>query len=132
MKTRLMNGLAGKATVIAFAAGLLIMTAAETRSQELDTRSDGAAYVSAAPRQELTPADGQWGKNMPEYGWIHNYVTAKKAEAKRSGAKAQYPCSVLDPDWGKNMPEYGWIHNYVAREKAEAYYVMAKKAELCK
>jgi hypothetical protein len=24
--------------------------------------------------------DDEWGKNMPEYGWIHNYVEAKRAE----------------------------------------------------
>ncbi len=122
MKTRLMKGLAGKATVIALTAGLLVMTAAETRSQEVSTRSEGKAYVSTAPRQELTPADDEWGKNMPEYGWIHNYVTAKKAEARRSGTRPESPCPALDPEWGKNMPEYGWIHNYV----------MAKKAEPCK
>jgi hypothetical protein len=113
-----MKAIAKLVVVTFFIAGLLIMTAPETRPQDVSTRA-----ISPTCRLEGTPLDPEWGKNMPAYGWIHDYVIREKKEAMEKGSEAMCRslCPALDPDWGKNMPEYGWIH----------YYVISKKVKPC-
>ena len=68
-------------------------------------------------RKDVTPAssvqDDEWGKNMPEYGWIHGYVEMKKAEMaeqrKGKGEAVKEGCGPQSPtektDTMKPAPE---------------------------
>ena len=77
-----MKALAKKVLVAAVTVGFLTAAAATTnlsvaRAEETKGNPCGPVVLG-----------DEWGKNMPAYGWIHDYVVDKKAECQeKCGAK---------------------------------------------
>jgi len=69
---------AKKVRVAVIMVGLLTVVAATTNLS--GARAEDVKR--SPPACGFSVSDDEWGRNMPEYGWIHNYVVNKKKECE--------------------------------------------------
>ncbi|MGD0231326.1 MAG: hypothetical protein ABSC19_13360 [Syntrophorhabdales bacterium] len=84
-----MKALVTQVLAVVITAGLISAAAAQTNPPDARAHADTKEYsAKAAPQADSSVLDDEWGRNMPAYGWIHNYVVRKKAEAARKKSEA--------------------------------------------
>ncbi|OPY69275.1 MAG: hypothetical protein A4E57_01257 [Syntrophorhabdaceae bacterium PtaU1.Bin034] len=89
-----MKALAKHVLVAVITVGLLTVEAATANLSvaRAETREDECSKVWAAKWDDCYRVlSDEWGRNMGEYGWIHNYVVHKKKECE-AVVKARKEC----------------------------------------